>query len=146
MNHCVNDLKWRRLALFSTNNIIWLLRGTTWKIDGDFYCLNFLHSFRTKSKIKSWKKCVKKYFCGAIMPSEDTKLLEFKKYPKTDKTPSIIHEDLESSIIYNKSRWAYTLRILNVYDINVWWYRKQAWYIQRWRLHEKVLWRFNENN
>ena len=47
---------------------------------------------------------MKKYFCGAIMPSEDTKLLEFKKYPKTDKTPSIIHEDLESLIIYNKSR------------------------------------------
>ena len=46
---------------------------------------------------------MKKYFGGAIMPSEDTKLLEFKKYPKTDKTPSIIHEDLESSIIYNKS-------------------------------------------
>ena len=29
------------------------------------------------------KKYVKKIFCNAIMPSEDTKILEFNKYQKS---------------------------------------------------------------
>ena len=29
------------------------------------------------------------------MPSEDTKILEFNQYRKSDKTPSIIYVDLE---------------------------------------------------
>ena len=32
------------------------LRGITSKNNGDFYCLNCLHSFRTKSKLESHKK------------------------------------------------------------------------------------------
>ena len=34
-------------------------------------------------------------FCGVVMPSEGTKILEFNQYPKSDKTPSI-KSDLES--------------------------------------------------
>ena len=33
-----------------------LSRGTTSKHDGGFYCLNCLHSFRTKNKLESHKK------------------------------------------------------------------------------------------
>ena len=33
-----------------------LLRGITSKNNGDFYCLNYLHSFRTKNKLESRKK------------------------------------------------------------------------------------------
>ena len=33
-----------------------LLRGITSKTNGDFYCLNCLHSFRTKNKLESNKK------------------------------------------------------------------------------------------
>ena len=36
-----------------------LLRGMTSKNNGHFYCLNFLHSFRTKSKLELHKECVK---------------------------------------------------------------------------------------
>ena len=32
------------------------------------------------------------------MPSEETKILEFNKYCKSDKTPFIIYADLESLI------------------------------------------------
>ena len=36
-----------------------LLRGTTSKHHGDFYCSNFLHFFRTENKLKFQKKCGK---------------------------------------------------------------------------------------
>ena len=55
-----------------------LLRGITSKKNGYFYCLNCLHSFRTKNKLESHKKVSEnKDFCNFIMPSEDTKILEF---------------------------------------------------------------------
>ena len=39
-----------------------------------------------------------KDFCGVVMPSKDTKILEFNQYGKSDKTPCIIYADLESFI------------------------------------------------
>ena len=36
-----------------------LLRGITSKSDGDFYCLNCLHSFRTENKLTSREKVCK---------------------------------------------------------------------------------------
>ena len=40
---------------------------------------------------------IKKYknFCNVIMPSEDTKILEFNEYKKSDKTSFIIYADIE---------------------------------------------------
>ena len=76
-----------------------LLREITSKNNGDFYCLSWLHSFRTKNKIESHKKvCVNKDFCGAVIPSEDTKIFKFNQYQKSDKTSFTIHVDLESLI------------------------------------------------
>ena len=69
-----------------------LLRETTSKNIGGFYCLNCLHSYRTKNKLESHKKD----FCVVIMPSEDTKILEFNQYRKSDK----VH-DLLSMLILN---------------------------------------------
>ena len=58
--------------------ILALLTGITSKHYDNFYCLKCLHSFRTKSKLESHKKvCENKYFCNIIMPSQDTKILEF---------------------------------------------------------------------
>ena len=48
-----------------------LLRGITSKYHGDFYYLNYLHSFATKKKRGSHKKvCENKDFCNVIMPSK----------------------------------------------------------------------------
>ena len=72
-----------------------LLRGITSKNNGDFYCLNCLHSFRTKTKLELHKKvCENKYFCNVIMPSADTKILEFNQYQISDKAPFVIYSDL----------------------------------------------------
>ena len=52
-----------------------------------------------KNKPESNKKvCENNDFSSAVMPSADTKILEFKQYQKFDKTPFIIYADLESLI------------------------------------------------
>ena len=71
----------------------------TSKHQGDFYCLNCLHSFRTENKLKSHEKvCKNKYFCGTAIPSEKDNILEFCQYMKSDKMPYIIYADIESLI------------------------------------------------
>ena len=48
--------QWHYLAV---KKLSVLLRGIASKNNGDFYCLNCLHSFRTKNKLESHKKYVK---------------------------------------------------------------------------------------
>ena len=74
-----------------------LLRGTASKHNGDFYCLNCLHSFRTEDKLKSHKKYVKRG-CGILMPSGKNNILEFNQYMKSDKMLCIIYADIKSLI------------------------------------------------
>ena len=65
-----------------------LLRRTASKHHGDFYCLNCLHSFTAEEKLESHKKVSEnKDFCNLNMPSQDTKILEFIQYQKSDKAP-----------------------------------------------------------
>ena len=40
-------------------NLSRLFRGITSNHDGDFYCLNCLHSFRTDNAFKNMKDCVR---------------------------------------------------------------------------------------
>ena len=55
-----------------------------------------LHSFATENKREPYQKvCKNKDFCNIIMPSEDTKIVEFNRYQKSDKATFIIYEDLE---------------------------------------------------
>ena len=61
--------------------------------------MNCPDSFITKSKLESHKNlCKIKDFCNVVMPSEDTKILEFNQYQKSDKAPFIIYADLECLI------------------------------------------------
>ena len=73
-----------------------LLKRITSTHYGDFYCLKCFHSFRKKNKLKSHKKvCENKDFLNVIMPSEDTKILEFNQYQESDKAPFTIYADLQ---------------------------------------------------
>ena len=78
----------------------WIIsRGITSKYHGDFYCLNCLHSFRTKSKLRTHEKvCKNKDFFGIVMPSEKDKILEFNQYMMSDKMPCIIYAYIEPLI------------------------------------------------
>ena len=76
-----------------------LLPGITSKHKGDFYCLNYLHSYRRENKIKSHKKvCKNEDFCGIVIPSEKDNILEFNQYMKSDEKPYIIYAGIECLI------------------------------------------------
>ena len=52
-----------------------------------------------QNKLESLKKvCENKDLCNIILPSEDTKILEFNQYQISDKTPFIIYADCECLI------------------------------------------------
>ena len=68
-----NGKRWQYLAVKKPSA---LLRGITSKNNGDFYCLNCLHSFGTKNKLKSHKiACENKDYRSIIMLSEDKNIL-----------------------------------------------------------------------
>ena len=91
-----NGEKWHYLAV---KKLSALLRGITSKHHGDFYCLNYFHSFATGNKLQSDKRaCENKGFCNVNMPSEDTNILKLNQYQKSDKAPFIIYADLECII------------------------------------------------
>ena len=90
------EKKWHYLAV---KKLSALLRGITAKHHGNFYCLYCFHSFATENKLQSHERvCENKDFCNIIMPSDNTKVLEFNQYQKSDKTPFIIYADLECTI------------------------------------------------
>ena len=67
---------WHYLAI---KKISGLLRGITSNHNGDFDCLNCLHSYRTKSKLKKHEKICKNHdFCHPKMPDVDNNILESK--------------------------------------------------------------------
>ena len=68
---------WHYLAV---KNISASLRGITLKYVGDFDCLGCFHSLGTKNKLVYHKNIQKYIFGGALMLSEETKILEFNKY------------------------------------------------------------------
>ena len=55
--------------------------------------------FRNRKKLESHKKaCENKDFCYVITPFQDTKILEFNQYQKSNKALFIIYADLECII------------------------------------------------
>ena len=88
------EKQWHYLSVKTLSS---LFRGNTSKNNGDFYCLNCLHSFRTKNKLELHKRaCENEDYCNVNMPSDDTKILEFNQYQKS--APFIIYADLECKI------------------------------------------------
>ena len=70
------DTNWHYLPI---KNISGLLRGITSNHNGDLYCLNCLHSYRTKSILKKHAKICKNHdFCNLKMPDADNYILQSK--------------------------------------------------------------------
>ena len=88
---------WHYLAI---KNISGLLRGITSNHNGDFYCLNCLHSYRTKSKLKKHEKiCKNNNFCHLKMPNAKKDILERKPGKKSLKHAFVIYADLECLLL-----------------------------------------------
>ena len=85
---------------FAIKNLSGLLRGITSNHNGDFYCLNCLHSYRTISKLKKHEKiCKNNDFCHLKMPEVDNNILESKPRKASLKHPFIIYADLECLLL-----------------------------------------------
>ena len=88
---------WHYLAI---KNLSGLLRGITSNHNGDFYCLNCLHSYRTINKLKKHEKiCKNRDFCHLKMPDVNNNILESKSGKKSLKHPFIIYADLECLLL-----------------------------------------------
>ena len=85
--------KWHYLTVRSLSA---LLKGITSKHKGDSYCLNCVHSYRTKEAFKKHTKlCEDKDYCYIEIPKKGESL---KYHPgvKSMKVPYIIDADIES--------------------------------------------------
>ena len=65
-----------------------LFKGITTKYDGDFYCLNCFHSYRTENKLKTHECVCKNHnYWYVEMPNEDSKILKCNHGEKSMKVP-----------------------------------------------------------
>ena len=88
---------WHYLAIKNRSG---LLRGITSNHNGDFYCLNCLHSYSTKHKLKKHEKIFKNHdFCHLKMSVVHNNILETKPEKKSLKHPFIIYADLECLLL-----------------------------------------------
>ena len=110
-----NGENWHYLIV---KNLSGLLRGITSNHDGDFYCVNCFHSYRTKNKLDAPKKiCENHDYCHIEMPTKDNNII--KKYNqggKSIKLPFIVYADLECllekmSTCYNTPEESSTTKI-----------------------------------
>ena len=87
-----NDKDWHYLAVKSISG---LLKGITSKHNGDFYCLNYFHSYTTEKKLKNHERVCKDHdFCHVKVPNENDKILKYNPVEKSLKVPFIIYAEL----------------------------------------------------
>ena len=87
------------MTLSRSKKLSTLLRGITSKHHGEFFCINYHHSFAAENKREFHKKvCKNKDFFNIVMSSGDTKILEFNQNQKSDQALFIIYADLECLI------------------------------------------------
>ena len=87
-----NGENWHYLAVKSLSG---LLKGITSNHNGDYYCLNYFHSYRTENKLNVHKRiCENNEYCNIEMPSPNN-LIKYNQGDKSLKLPFIIYADLE---------------------------------------------------
>ena len=88
-----NGKNWHYLAVRSLSR---LLRGISSNHDGDYYCLNCFHSYRTENKLNVHKKiCENHDYCNIEMPSPSNHIIKYNSGEKSLELPFIIYADLE---------------------------------------------------
>ena len=85
--------KWHYTAV---KRLSGLLKRVTGNNNGDFYCLNCFHSYRTYNKLEKHKKiCENHDYCHVEMPNEDNKIIKYNQVETSIRSPFIIYADLE---------------------------------------------------
>ena len=73
-----------------------LFKGITSNHDWDFYCSNYLHSFRIENKLKNYEKVRKnRDYWYTEMPKENSKILKCNHGQKSMKIQSMINADMK---------------------------------------------------
>ena len=109
-----NGENWHYLAVKSLSR---LLRGITGNHDGDYYCLNCFHSYRTENKLNVHNKvCENRNYCKIKMPSNDNNFIMCNQDEKILKLPFVICADLKCilkkiSTCYNNPDLSSTTKI-----------------------------------
>ena len=85
--------KWHYLAVRSLSA---LFREITSSNNGDFYCLNCFHSYRTLNKLKKHERvCNNHDYCHVDIPEESKNILKYSPGDKSLNVPFIVYADLE---------------------------------------------------
>ena len=88
-----DDERWHYLSVIILSA---LLRGISSSNNGDFYCLNCFHSYRTLNKLSKYERvCNSHDYCPIDMPEEGKNILKYSPGDKSLKAPFIIYADLE---------------------------------------------------
>lgn len=86
--------------MYPLKSIKRLLRGQSSKHDGDHYCMDCLHSFRTKKALKNHERlCDDHDYCKIIMPEEGKNTLKYHYGTKSLKMEHAMYLDLECTLI-----------------------------------------------
>ena len=86
--------KWHYFAVKSLSAFF---IGRTSNNNGDFFCLNCFHSFRTEEKLIMHKNVLDNHdYYYVEMPQEDNRILKYNHGKKSMKVPFIVYADLES--------------------------------------------------
>ena len=98
----IDGKKWHYLPLRSFSA---LFRGITSSNNGDFYCLNSFHSYRTHNKLKKHERECNNHDYGHVdILHEDEKILKYNHGEKSLKAPFMITADLECILEKEQSR------------------------------------------
>ena len=134
-----DGIKWHYTALKSiltsdsymkpTQSISRLFNGITSNHNGDYYCLNCFHSYRTMDKLNKHKKlCEDNNYCKVDMSNDKNNILKYASGSKSLKMAHAIYVDIECFLVkhdtcsndLNKA-WSKTIstHIPTRYSINV---------------------------
>ena len=93
--------KWHYLAVKSIKR---LFKGITSNHEGDFYCLNCLHSFQTDNALRKHERLSNNHdYCKPILPSEGKNILKYNSGEKSLKAAQTIYFDLETLQVKHES-------------------------------------------
>ena len=87
----------KKLHYVAVKKMSALFRGITPNNNGDFYCINCLHSYKTEKKLQRDENLRKNHnYCYVEMPNEDNKIVKYNHGVKVMKFTFIIYADLET--------------------------------------------------
>ena len=90
----------KNLHYLAVKSLSRLLRGISSNHNSDYYCLNWLNSYRTENKLNVHRQiCENDKYCNIEMPSPNNKIIKYNQGEKSLELPFIIYADLECLFI-----------------------------------------------